>query len=74
MDIRLTWEAVLAVIAILGFFSAVIALYVRLQFSNFADKLIEKLDQRYVLQGDCKVTVVELESRVERLEEGYSNE
>lgn len=69
MELRITWEAVLAVIAILGFFSTVIALYVKLQFSNFADQLLEKFDRRYVLAGDCKLQAMEFDSRLARLEE-----
>lgn len=68
MDVRLTWEAILAIIAILGFFSGVVALYIKLQFKGFIEELEERLDKRYVLKGDCQVREVRVSGRLALLE------
>ncbi len=68
MDLRLTWEAVLAIIAILGFFSGVVALYVNLQFRNMVEDLVEKLDKRYVQCSDCIIQNSEMDHRMKMLE------
>lgn len=60
MELRLTWEAILAMIAVLGFFSTVIALYVNLQFSKFAETIVEKMDKRYVQRNECALREMRL--------------
>lgn len=68
MELKLTWEAVLAIISILGFFSGVIALYVNYQFRSLVDDLVDRLDKRYVQSGDCGLKRSEISSRLRSVE------
>lgn len=45
---RLTWEAVSAICAVLTVLGAAIALYMKLLFAAFEGRLFKRMDDRYV--------------------------
>lgn len=61
----ITWEAVLGVLAIVGFFGGIIARDVRLQLKSLADEIVVKLDERYVLRKECQLITHQLEPKNE---------
>lgn len=61
----ITWEGVLGVLALVGFFGGLIARDIRLQLKSFSDDIIVRLDNRYVLRKECQLITHQLEPRDE---------
>jgi hypothetical protein len=63
----LTWEAVTGVSVMLAIAGALNALILYKALSQFEERLITKLDQRYVLIGTCKLNEQKIDFELELL-------
>lgn len=68
-----TWEAVVGMSILLAIAGALNALVLQRALTNFEERLIAKLDQRYVLVGMCQLSEQKINFEIERLREGIQN-
>lgn len=60
---NITWEGVLAIMSVVGFFGGFVAWYVRQQFKGFAEELMVRLDERYVTRKECQLITHVMETK-----------
>lgn len=70
----INWEAMTAVVVVIGFVSGGFALYVkstiRAELSAFKNELVRELDDTYIRRSECDLHINEISRRLDSMESG----